>query len=84
MFTQSEIGTLCYFFGLETTENVFDLSAAYQLEPHYIHHPSGDRLEAKEEKYVVTINGEELEFHEFPRNFSGLVEGLQLLTKEDA
>jgi len=84
MFTQSEIGAICYFFGLETTENVFDLSVSYQLEPHYIYHPSGDRLEAQDEKYVVTINGEKLEFHEFLRNFAGLVQALELLTREEA
>lgn len=79
--TQSEIGTICYFFGHKGLESL-ELHEHYFLEEDRVDHPSGDRLQVTESGYVVTLN-DATERHEFARDFPGLVAALEKFTLRD-
>ncbi len=79
MFNQAENGVICHFFG--HTEITGVVHRDYLLDIDGMEHTSGDKLEPRDDSYVVTINGEEHEFA--PRSFASLVTALEKFTSRE-
>jgi hypothetical protein len=84
-FNQAELGTIAHFFGLPTVAG-FDLPEHYTQEDWCLDHPSGDKLEVTEDKYIVGIVNDSnvVESTEFNRDFPGFVLALERFTLRHA
>ncbi len=81
-FNPSEISTICLFFGVLPTPDIFELTEHHTLESCRVDHPSGDRLEVLPGGYMVTIADDHHPYpYYFARNFGGLLEALECLTQ---
>ena len=84
-FTTAEIKTICLFFGVPETPDVFELKDHFCLETGSVEHPIGDKLKAVKNGYIVTIDApDEEEPYYYQRNLQGLLEALELITTTPA
>jgi len=80
-FTQSEINTICCFFGVAYTPNIHELPNLWFLEHGSVDHPSGDKLEVLEQGIVCRVeNQPPVPVHHFQRNLHGLLSALSYIT----
>jgi len=81
LFTQSELTTICCFFGVVHTPDLHELPDFWFLEPGHLEHPSGDRLEVLPAGIICLIeNHNTAPEHHFQRNLHGLLAALDYVT----